>query len=210
MNNIFENEDTLVYLMKYIQNYNLKNMIEDENELHIPYQILLNLSHTNKTFRELILNVKYSFPKINEIMIYYKKNIFIPKLKLELEELNKRKDKIENALYILPIHLNILENKNKNELYINYANKMIHHCKCNYSFSTNTYHPINDNKNLDSMKIFLKKNNLENSNLNNFISFHKYIEYYYVFINFKFCNNSACCKCLYNEVQEYLKKKFKI
>ena len=102
-----------VYLMKYIQNYNLKNMIEDENELHIPYQILLNLSHTNKTFRELILNVKYSFPKINEIMIYYKKNIFIPKLKLELEELNKRKDKIENALYILPIHLNILENKNK-------------------------------------------------------------------------------------------------
>ena len=88
----------------------------------VPLTSTLKESKEKLRYRKIREGKKFystELEETDEIMIYYKKNIFIPKLKLELEELNKRKDKIENALYILPIHLNILENKNKNELYIN-------------------------------------------------------------------------------------------
>ena len=120
--------------------------------------------------------------------------------------LNKRKPLIETKLKHIPLQLKILENRHKNNIYINYLKKTIHYRDCNYSFSPNDYYP-NDNYNLQKMEKFFKENNYNNKdNISNFTSLDIYLKNYYLFANFKLCNNSCICKSLNNEIKDHLKK----
>lgn len=206
---LFENEDILLNLMKYIQKYNFYNMIEDTNDIKRPLEILFILSHTCKNFRNMILDKKYNFPKIKDLMIFYKREIVLPRLEQELFNINKRKPILEKALINLPIQLDILENVKENNIYINYVKKTLHHNDCNYSFTPNDYYP-NDNYNLDRMNAYFKKNNFNNKDkITNFTSFDIYMKNYCMFMNFKICDNSVVCKCLKKEIQNYLHNKMK-
>tara|TARA_B100001248_G_C27375952_1_gene454288 strand:+ start:691 stop:1320 length:630 start_codon:yes stop_codon:yes gene_type:complete len=206
---LLENEDALLNLMKYIQKYNFYNMIEDTTDIKRPLEMLFILSHTCKDFRNIILDKKYNFPKINDLMIFYKREIILPRLKQEFENMNKRRPILEKALTNLPIQLDILENRKKNNIYINYVKKTIHLRNCIYSFHANDYYP-NDEHNLNKMKVYFEKYNFNNEDkITNFTSFDIYTKNYCMFMNFKICDNSIVCKCLNKEIQDYLYNKMK-
>lgn len=206
MNMLFDNEDTLIYLTMYIHKYNFYNMIENSNEIILPFEMLYNLLHTSKHFREIILDKKNKFPNIETIMLQYKREIVLPKFKQELIDISKRKPIVESKLKNIPLQLEILENRDKKKIYINYVKKTIHYSDCNYSFHPNDYYP-NDNYNLEKMEKFFKENNYSNKDkISNFETFDIYMKNYYMFSNFKICNNSCICKCLNNEIKNYLKK----
>ena len=151
MNLLLLNEDTLVYLLQYIHSYTYKNYLENTNEINSYKNIIFTLCHTSKYFRNKIQDKKYNFPTIKSLMIQYKKEIVLPKLLNELDELNKRKPILEKYIKYIPIQLEILEN-NENIIYINYVKQTIHHRDCTYSFTPNEYYQ-NDNINLERMKL---------------------------------------------------------
>ena len=80
MDILFDNEDSIVSLLTYINKYNFYNMIEETSEISRSLEMLYNLCHTCKIFREIILNKKYKFPSINSIMIRYKRENIITKI----------------------------------------------------------------------------------------------------------------------------------
>ena len=207
---LFENEDTLLVLMKYIENYYYTHSCKSDNisiSHSLPNLILLTLCHTCKDFREIILDKRYNFPKIDELILTYKRAVVLPRLKNELKSINERKPILENTLRFLPSKLNILEHKTRDDIYINYNQKTIHHKECCKSFTPSQYYP-NDTSNLKRMNRYFKEIKFENKDkITNFTSFEIYIKNHYIFINFKICNNSNICKCLHNEIQKSLKYK---
>jgi hypothetical protein len=153
MDLLLSNEDVLVYLLQYIHSYTYKNYLENIYEINSYKNIIFTLCHTSKYFRNKIEDKKYNFPTIKLLMIQYKKEIVLPRLLNELDELNKRKPILEKYIKIIPIQLEILEN-NEDIIYINYINKTIHHKDCTNSFTSliNEYYP-DDNINLHKMEI---------------------------------------------------------
>jgi hypothetical protein len=193
---LLENNDTLICLLNYIKNYNYYNYDDEEENKYIdPNIVLYILCHTNHYFRHSISNEKNEFPKIKNLMINYKEQIIIPKLKEELKEIENRKYILENSLKILPIKMKILRNSNLNKIYINYKTQIIHYEHCNY-------YSVLDYVDKELNKIM----NHKNLKLPNPLSLDKYLENYSFFINFKICDNSLICKCLYNEIQNSLRK----
>ena len=207
---LFENEDTLLCLMKYIQNYYYINSSITDNIAitpSLPNLMLLTLCHTCKDFREIILDKRYEFPKIDELILTYRRAVILPRLENELKRINERKPILEDTLRFLPIKLNILEHKTRDDIYINYSQKTIHHKECCKSFTWRPNYP-NDTSNLGIMNRYFKEIEFENKDkITNFTSFEIYIKNYYIFMNFKICKNSNVCKCLHNEIQKCLKNK---
>lgn len=200
MDLLLSNEDALVYLFQYIHSYTCKNYLENTNEINSYKNIIFILCHTSKYFRNKIQEKKYNFPTIKSLMIQYKKEIVLPKLLNELDELNKRKPILEKYIKYIPIQLEILEN-NENIIYFDYVNQTIHHRDCTYSFTPNEYYP-DDNINLERMKLFFKENNFKNEKqITNFLSMENFIKNKHLFYNFRYCNKTLICKCLNKEIK---------
>ena len=196
---LLENNDTLIYLLNYIKNYNYHNYDDEEENKYIdPNIVLYILCHTNHYFREIISNEKNEFPKIKNLMINYKEQIIIPKLKEELKQIDNRKHVLENSLKMLPIKMKILRNSNLYNLNVNYKTRIIHYKYCNH-------YGIEDyvDKEMNQIMNYMNHKNLK---LPNPLSLDKYLENYSFFLNFKICDNSLICKCLYNEIQNIFSK----
>jgi hypothetical protein len=206
---LFENEDTLLCLMKYIQNYYFNSRRTNNiairmfnpikrNITSLPNLMLFTLCHTCKDFRKIILNKRYNFPKIDELMLIYRRAVILPRLENELKRINERKPILEDALRFLPIRFNILEHKTEDNIYINYIQKTIHQRQ----------HYPTDGSNLEIMNRYFKEIEFENKDkITNFTSFEKIHKNNYIFMNFKICKNTNVCKCLQSEIQKCLKNK---
>ena len=205
---LFENNDTLIYLLKIIYDEKCKQQVNN-SELQIMSRIkiykeygerismLYKLCHTSRDLRKIILN---NFQPIKMLMLEYKRLIILPKLSNELKIINNRKFELENRLKILPMELMIERDIQFNfcKIYINYKNKKIHYSDCNYC-------NVNENMNLQMNKF--KNDNKIDFDLTNPITLNKLIENFYYFVNFKICNNSQICKCLHKEVKDILQNK---
>ena len=100
---------------------------------------------------------------------------------------------------MLPIKMKILRNSNLYHLNVNYKTRIIHYKYCNH-YGIEDYVDKEMNKIMNYM-------NHKNLKLPNPLSLDKYLENYSFFINFKICDNSLICKCLYNEIQNIFTKK---
>lgn len=174
MDLILENNDTLAYLIYYIET-NYKRI---ESNL-----ILYNLSKTNSIIRKEIM--KYHHPR--ELVICYIDNYLTNKIKKQINSL-------ENTFINLKYRSNLLSNvsSDNKQIYINFRTETIHDKNCG------CISMINLKENTEYLSRFLNKFNLDNDNeeISIRISTYNYLKKYDYFKNFYICRNSRQCKLL--------------